>query len=176
MASFVFDSPSDENNQGIFLMNIPSTPVPHLSFKPSSSVSSDRQNNDHEQNFEQHIGLTTPIADGIFIPANRASDDRRRQEIEESERLAWQLMEEESMRAYEMQLEYMRSNPELFSEEEVQALNSVLQENVGGNDEEIEEGEEEQGEEGNSGTWSYDQLLEIARVVGGMKELSYVAQ
>lgn len=96
------------------------------------------------------------------------TEERIRHEIEESERLAWQLMEEESMRAYEMQIEFMRNNPELFSEEEIQALNSVLQENV----EQQEEGEvgEEEGEgegEEEEDAWSYDRLLEIARVVGG---------
>jgi hypothetical protein len=174
MASFVFDSPYDENNQQMFRMNIPSTPTnDHLSFKSANSEGDVNQlERNHEEQYleQQEVGLTTPIADDINTPANISSADRRRQEMEESERLAWQLMEEESMRAYEMQLDYMRSHPELFSEEEVQALNSVLQENVAV-DEDIEEGEGEiEDEEGNSGTWSYDQLLEIARVVGGKRQ------
>lgn len=55
------------------------------------------------------------------------SEQARLRELEESERLAWQLMQEESTNAYEMQLEFMRNNPSLFSNEEVEALNMILQ-------------------------------------------------
>ena len=36
-----------------------------------------------------------------------SSEEKRRQELEESERLAWQLMQEESMSAYEMQASHV---------------------------------------------------------------------
>lgn len=57
-----------------------------------------------------------------------SSAEKRQLEMDESERLAWQLMEEESMNAYQMQVDYMRANPDLFSEDDLAAVGAVLQE------------------------------------------------
>jgi hypothetical protein len=123
---------------------------------------------------ENSIGnIHTPIANEVSKVDTLAisSADRRQKELEESEMLAWQLMQEESMQAYEMQVDYMRNNPDLFSEEEIAALNTVLEENrtesqqghgvVQGEEEEEEEGEEDSSE------WTYERLLELGQLVGG---------
>jgi hypothetical protein len=174
MASFVFDSPVFNNeNEQISIINIfPSTPLPSNRLQKSN----EGMNEEEQEGSENVISLLTPMVTPERNPSENENsnpemieeqippntEERVRNEMEESERLAWQLMEEESMRAYEMQVEFMRNNPGLFSEEEIQALNSVLQENVA--EEEEEEGEEEEESED---AWSYDRLLEIARVVGG---------
>jgi hypothetical protein len=185
MASFVFNSPaSNDENEQIFLVNsFPSTPL------PSSFVQkfNEEMNEEEQSGNENMMNLLTPMAtpdlntsvsennnrDTIHRENIPTTEERIRNEIEESERLAWQLMEEESMRAYEMQIEFMRNNPDLFSQEEIQALNSVLQENVVQEDgEEGEEEEEGEGDEEDEDAWSYDRLLEIARVVGGSTSFS----
>ena len=93
-----------------------------------------------------------------------SSTEKRLKEQEESERLAWQLMQEESMNAYQMQVDYMRANPELFSEEDMAALGAVLQEPHQNDDEEDDEVEED-----DSAEWTYEQLLELGQSIGGRK-------
>jgi hypothetical protein len=97
-----------------------------------------------------------------------SSAEKRQREQEESERLAWQLMEEESMNAYQMQVDYMRANPELFAEEDLAALGAVLQETQQREEEDVEEGEDgEEVEEDDSREWTYEQLLELGHTIGG---------
>jgi hypothetical protein len=109
-------------------------------------------------------------------PTDMSSAEKRQQEQDESERLAWQLMEEESMNAYQMQVDYMRANPDLFSEDDLRAVGAVLQQQGGGGEEESgsefddeEEGEGEEGgvQEDNSQEWTYEQLLELGNTIGG---------
>ncbi len=93
-------------------------------------------------------------------------------------------MEQESLEAHNMQLEYMRENMHLFSDEDVNMLQLALQSNHGqqqhqssreegddsfasengASDEEGEQpganGEEEEG-------WSYEQLLSLGQALGG---------
>lgn len=117
------------------------------------------------------------------------SAEKRQKEQEESERLAWQLMEEESMNAYQMQVDYMRANPDLFSEDDLAAVGAVLQENNNNDihhhnqqhqegseydDEEDEEEGEGEMEEDNSQDWTYEQLLELGQTIGGNAQLSVI--
>mmetsp|Transcript_12298 Transcript_12298/g.18633 ORF Transcript_12298/g.18633 Transcript_12298/m.18633 type:complete len:237 (+) Transcript_12298:70-780(+) len=97
----------------------------------------------------------------------RKDAEQVQREIEESERLAFQLMEEESMRAYQMQVEYMTANPDLFSQEEMQALNLVLSEQ--GNNDQDEEEVDEDLNSSDASNWTYEQLLEIGQAVGDVK-------
>jgi hypothetical protein len=130
------------------------------------------------------VDLTASPSPVAAIPS---SAEKRQTELEESEQLAWQLMQEESMSAYEMQVEYMRSNPELFSEEEVTALNMILQESQQEDrhgahhnhrereegeddrsfDDENDEEEEGEGDGDDSADWTYERLLEIGALAGG---------
>lgn len=115
--------------------------------------------------------ILTPIAADHSSKVNTpaiSSAERRMKELEESEILAWQLMQEESMQAYELQVEYMRNNPELFSEEEMAALNTVLEENRA--ESQVISGsghDEENVEEDDSSEWTYERLLELGQLVGG---------
>ncbi len=86
-----------------------------------------------------------------------------------------QLMEQESLDAYNIQLEYMKNNMHLFSEEDVQVLQLTLQSNVAQNDNEQdrdsfapeEDEEEESGGAEEDDNWSYEQLLSIGQALGG---------
>ena len=77
------------------------------------------------------------------------SSEKRQRELEESEKLAWQLMEEESMNAYQIQVDYMRNHPELFDAADLAALGAVLNDNTNtqGHENE-EEGDENVGQSG----------------------------
>lgn len=107
-----------------------------------------------------------------------SSVEKRQREIEESERLAWQLMEEESINAYEMQVKYMRDHPELFDEADLSAVGAALQENVlspsqnrNAQEDSNYQDDSENGdtEDENSADWTYEQLLELGRTIGDVK-------
>lgn len=115
--------------------------------------------------------------------------ERIQREIEESERLCWEMMQQESMEAYNMQVNYMRENSEGMSEEDRATLELILQQenqqvqqlqqqqNHNFDDGEGEEGEydgqqQDQQNEGldeNSENWDYDQLLALGEAIGDVK-------
>ena len=199
MSSF-FLSPVNENKEINF--NIPSSSPSSSSFLTQENnlkkyVNESNQHLEEEEAVEEesnnsisHLNFSLfNHSNSLFLSPNKndnskieneiSSCERRQKEEKESEELAWRLMEEESMRAYEMQIEYMNNNPQLFSQEELQAFNSLLHENIRAESEEDieqqqqqqheeEEGDEE--EEDNSEAWTYDNLLEIARLVGGKEQ------
>ena len=98
-------------------------------------------------------------------------------------------MEQESLDAYNIQLEYMRNNLHLFSEEDIGVLNFTLQQqqpqqqqqrpsqamdDTGSNmfqyeGEEGEEDDQAQDQEGvDEDEWSYERLLAIGQTLGGL--------
>jgi len=129
------------------------------------------------------IALTTDSAEeGESTPKETelSEAEKKRREEEESERLAWELMRQDQNELYQIQLEYMRSQAEGMSEEDMHALELVLQEATGmvpgyheGGAEEYEgeEGEEEEEEEETDeedpNQWDYERLLELGNVLGG---------
>lgn len=126
-----------------------------------------------EINLDDVSTCSTPCkrgADDDTPEVEICSSEKRQREQEESERLAWQLMQEESMNAYQMQVDYMRANPELFAEEDLAALGAVLQESQQQQPEE-DEGEYDDDEEveDNSQEWTYEQLLELGHTIGDVK-------
>ena len=122
--------------------------------------------------------------------------DRVRQEMEESERLCWEMMQQESMEAYNMQVNFMRENAEEMSSEDREALELILQQEAqpfaateahatggdaangaeeGGEDQasDYDDDDDEEGGRGgldqNSENWSYDQLLALGEAIGDVK-------
>ena len=103
----------------------------------------------------------------------------KRRELEESERLAWQLMQEESMSAYQMQLDYLKNNMDGMNDEEMQAIESILRESevvVGvpaaatSDDASFaDEENEDEDQEHSSANWSYEQLLALGEAIGDVK-------
>ncbi len=116
--------------------------------------------------------------------------------MEESERLCWELLQQESMEAFNMQLEFIRENSAAMDSADLQALQQAMQEERAAHemmvrlaqsnavrrhasgdetqeeDEEEEEGTEAQEEEANqeddSGNWTYDRLLALGEALGGI--------
>ena len=175
----VVDMTNENENDLIHISNnnnIQSSPMDLT----KTSVSSKPQNiHDITSPIEIHLGdmsstSSTPSKRVLEEPSSTdlRSAEKRQKEQEESERLAWQLMEEESMNAYQMQVDYMRANPELFSEDDLAAVGAVLQES--NNDQQAQQegsefDNEEEGdiEEDNSQEWTYEQLLELGQTIGG---------
>jgi hypothetical protein len=120
------------------------------------------------QSLNTPITISSPIISKIENEPEMSSSEKRQRELEESERLCWQLMQEESMRAYEMQVEYMRAHPELFGEEDLSALQDVLNEGNDIEDDIDEEGDEQAVDTSDPDTWSYDRLLELGNIIGGL--------
>lgn len=141
------------------------------------------ENDTEDKRREETIDITSPIRIDLTsssTPLKRLSEDaeslaeKRRREEEESENLARQLMEEESINAYQLQIDYMRSNPELFSEEDMAALGVALQESENiprsSTADEYDEREEDGSEMGDdSREWTYEQLLELGQTIGDVK-------
>jgi len=132
---------------------------------------------------EEETGIQSPLV------GSRSETDvkelteaeKRQKEEEESERFAWELMRQEQNELYQVQLEYMRSQAEGLSEEDMRALELVLQEATGmvpgyheqvneeGYDETEEREEGEEDEEEDPTQWDYERLLELGNVLGDVK-------
>lgn len=128
-----------------------------------------------ESSFEEsNSGLGTPIAKS---PEQReeSSAERRKREEEESERLAWQMMEEESMEAYRMQMDYIRQNASNINTEDFNLIEQIINDGHPQNEGAAEDNEDEEatGEQVNQSnvsdpdSWGYDRLLAIGNILGG---------
>ena len=113
---------------------------------------------------------------------------QREKEERESQQLIWELMRQEQMELYQLQLEFMQSQSEGFTEEDMRAVQEAMRENNqvihqishypqpaegqaapeqageedGDGDEEEQEEEEEEEEE-----WDYERLLALGQALGG---------
>ena len=92
-------------------------------------------------------------------------EERRMREEEESLALARQLMAEEAMASYHQHSQFLQSNAEEYSEEDLAALRAVMQEE---NPQNIYAPEEEE-EEMDSADMSYDALLDLGERIGDVK-------
>lgn len=102
---------------------------------------------------------------------------KQRREFEESERLAWEIMRQEEAELYQLQVTFMQQNSQGMTQEDLVAIQMVVNES-GGNyqtsidtnqmeedDDEVEEGDDPE-------TWDYDRLLELGQTLGGIERLS----
>ena len=90
--------------------------------------------------------------------------EKRQRELEESEQLARMLMEEESMNAYHMQLQYLNDNEDMLDPIERAAIQNALREaDTMQNENNLNENNSEVSED-----MSYDHLLELGQVLGGI--------
>lgn len=108
---------------------------------------------------------------------DETAEQRQQRECDESESLAWEMMREESMTAYRMQMDFMSSSSNEMSAEDREAVqlamggydNGTSNEEV--DDEVVEEGEEEEEEENQDSDvsqWDYDRLLALGEIIGGV--------
>ena len=133
--------------------------------------------------------METPVSnmnnshnDSLNISEEELRKQKEQQELEESEKLAWELMQQESYAAYEMQVNFMRENANDMSEEDRLALELILSQdasgvptmNRAGNEEDgeqqedgnAEEEEEEEEEGADIDEMNYDQLLLLGEQMG----------
>ena len=110
--------------------------------------------------------------------ADETAEERQQRECDESELLAWEMMREESMTAYRMQMDFMSSSSNEMSAEDREAVQLAMGEFGDGtsNEEEVsdviaEEGGEEEEEDENQDSdvsqWDYDRLLALGEIIGG---------
>ena len=133
----------------------------------SPLASSEATNLSNNGNYEN-----SPINSSI-TEAQLSDEERRLKEEEESERLAWELMQEESMNAYQMQVDYIKANSANMTNEDLEALQSILgqepQMNTNNqhdpNDSNVEEEDEEEGDV-DLDALNYDQLLALGEHIG----------
>ena len=118
--------------------------------------------------------------EAAVAPASAETDAQRKErENRESEQMVWELMRQEAQQAYAMQMEFMRSNEHLLSQEDRDALQAAMQQSIdpallapalpeGDEDgEEGDEGDEEAEEEG----WDdYERLLALGERIGDVKK------
>ena len=100
---------------------------------------------------------------------------RKRRENEESEQLAWDMMREESLSAYRMQMDFIASSANEMSAEDLEAIQMAMggansYTGVEQEQEDIEDDEEEEQDENQDSDvdqWDYDRLLALGEVIGG---------
>lgn len=101
--------------------------------------------------------------------------ERQRRETEESEQLVWEMMREESITAYRMQMEFINSSSNTMSAEDLEAIQMAMRDGDAFiSNEEIEadrDGDEENDQDENQDSdvdaWDYDRLLALEDVMGG---------
>ena len=82
---------------------------------------------------EQEDSMEFPVEAaeaGSPLVAQETDDERIARELAESERLAYAMMQEEAANAYNMQMEFMRANADVLSQEDFAALTAVVGEGM----------------------------------------------
>ena len=102
-----------------------------------------------------------------------SEEDRVRIDLEASERLAWEMMRQESLETYRLQMEYMQENSANLSQEDLAMIQQVVNESAqalnaisAAQGDEGEEGEEDGSGESDSSEWDYDRLLALGEQIG----------
>ena len=105
-------------------------------------------------------------------------EQRREREDRESQELAWQLMQQDNMEMYNLQLQYMQENAGQLEDEDFQLMQALMNEsgqqvqqiNTHETTEEVDEeaeNEEDELNESDSSNWDYDRLLQLGQQLGG---------
>lgn len=103
--------------------------------------------------------------------------ERQRRETQESEQLAWEMMREESISAYRMQLDFINSISNTMSADDLEAIQMAMRDGDAFNTDAVieadrddgEEDDQDQGENQDSDVdaWDYDRLLALEDIMGG---------
>lgn len=124
---------------------------------------------------ETSIGVLVPEPESSPLTDIETVANRQRRETEESEQLAWEMMREESMSAYRMQMDYINSSANDMSAEDLEAIQLAIggghsnanMEREQGNIEDDEGEEQDENQDSDVDQWDYDRLLALGEVIGG---------
>lgn len=139
-----------------------------------------KEEEDQVEISQESNSINSPDEDQVA----ETEEERLQRELEESERLAWELMREDSINTYEMQWQYMNENMEGISEEDLRALRDAVRESAqhdlsiinhqigrmeqpNGVVDENEEDNNDQEEEEDDFNYDYEQLLALGQALGG---------
>lgn len=120
----------------------------------------------------------TSIAEDVTTETSaesETSEQRMEREDRESQELAWQLMQEENMEVYNMQMQFMRENADQMSEEDLALIQAMINESgqpqqaeapapIGADEDDQENNELN---ESDSSNWDYERLLQLGQQIGG---------
>lgn len=114
--------------------------------------------------------------DGEAEPEETA-EERIAREERESQELAWQLMQEDNMEVYNMQMQFMQENADQMSEEDLALIQAMIRESgqpqmvpvpiAAEAHEDEEEGSGDELNESDSSNWDYERLLQLGQQIGG---------
>ena len=110
--------------------------------------------------------------DEVVVDSPKESDeDRIRRDNEESERLCWELMRQESVASYELQLNFMRENRNDLTPEDLQALELFMNINQEQEQEQeqidIDDSVNEVNDEEEVSGDNYDRLIQLGEIIEG---------
>lgn len=138
--------------------------------QPVFDLSADTPEKAHVAVHETAASSSSPS--GTTAQAGPGEEDIRRMD-EESERLAWELMQQDNLEAYNYQVEFMRENSAALDPADLAALQQAMEEERRNFAAVQPEGEEDD-EVDNSEEWTYDRLLALGEAVGGNYSISTV--
>jgi len=167
---------------------------------PSSEVaqSSVITDNAADNGTEEVLSMVEASTTQQDISSDETNEERNKREQRESEILAWEMLRQESIELYQMQVDFMRENAGAMSEADMNALqmainesgrpdmyyssqinnaNNLTQDNDDdaddasddGNDQSTESSEADIDEIEDPDNWDYERLLALGQVLGGRK-------
>eukprot|EP00597_Dinobryon_sp_UTEXLB2267_P010243 CAMPEP_0170100606 /NCGR_PEP_ID=MMETSP0020_2-20130122/1756_1 /TAXON_ID=98059 /ORGANISM="Dinobryon sp., Strain UTEXLB2267" /LENGTH=335 /DNA_ID=CAMNT_0010323529 /DNA_START=14 /DNA_END=1018 /DNA_ORIENTATION=+ len=146
---------------------------------------------------DEEAGIET-IQQDMSTQNDETNDEKSKREQRESELLAWEMLRQESIELYQMQIDFMRENAGEMSEEDINALQMAINEsgrpdiyyssqisNANNSSDSAQGTDEVDGDEDNSQSmesseadveegedsdnWDYDRLLALGQVLGDVK-------
>jgi len=162
-------------------------------FRVANDISSHDNNNESDTNEEADRSNNSTV-DYIVddhnntVIVNESTPERIAREERESQELAWELMRQDNLEVYSMQMQFMQDNADNLSAEDFALIQSLMNESAQQNvvvsrddadeaNEDDEQGEDNDGDdEDNDGidendpnTWDYERLLALGQQIGDVK-------
>lgn len=162
--------PLEEN----FLFKTASMQKANIMVSDSKSINKSNNNddiesvdlNDRDEEIQNNIDVSPS-------PFESNSDKDAQQELEESERLAWELVQQDNMELIQMQIDFMRQNSNELSAEDLAAIQMAVNENTTHVDSVLEGDQGDNSADidlsGDSQGLNYDRLLELGAAIGDVK-------
>ena len=147
------------------------------------TVNDERSDSGDEQNEGESLHGAPSSAERASSPEGSTETEsaKKQRENAESEQLAWEMMREESMSAYRMQMDFINSSSNEMSAEDLEAIQMAMgggngfadihQDEAGEVDEDgdgqDQDEEQDENQDSDIDQWDYDRLLALGEVIGG---------